>query len=195
MSCKQESCFKMSQNRTEICLPYFDKNKTNELTNFGNSNHLLIGLTITIGIWLCFANGEFYEYFTNFSQCPFLSQKFGFIKIMYHKNTKKKEEIIQWFISRFISVLLFSVPVIVLTIKGSNKETFCLMNRKEPICSNYWNKKLDCFQHKTDFSGFVKIGQGYLRTVQDSKFSHFFQKKGKKSVTIWGHGLSPLDCN
>jgi len=144
----------MSQKRTEICLPYFDKNETNQLATFENSNHILLGFII---IWFCLSNGEFYEYFTNISQCPVLSQKLGFINNIYHKNSKKKEEI-RWFISRLISVLLFSIPVIVLTIKGSNKETFCLMNRKESICSNYWNEKLDCFQHKTDFSGFVKIG-------------------------------------
>ena len=143
----------MSQNHTEICLPYFDKTETNELTKFENSNHLLIGFII----WLCLSNGEFYGYSLKFSQYAFLSQKLDFMKNIYHKNSKKKEEI-RWFISRLISVLLFSIPVTVLTIKGSNKETFCLMNRKESICSNYWNEKLDCFQHKTDFSGFVKIG-------------------------------------
>jgi len=153
--CKKDYCLKLSQNRTKICLPYFDKT---ELTQFENSNHLLFGFII---IWLCLSNGEFYEYLTNFSQCPVLSQKIGFIKNIYHKNAKMKEEIIQWSISRLISVLLFSIPVIVLTIKGSNAETFCLMNKKEPICSNYWNQKLDCFDNKTDFSGFMKIGKGF----------------------------------
>ena len=58
------------------------------------------------------------------------------------------------------SVVLFSIPVLVLTVKGSN-ETFCLMNRKESICSNY-QKDLDCFKNKSKFSGFIKIGPGLL---------------------------------
>ena len=164
----------MSQNRSKICLPYFDQT---EVTKFENSNYILIGFII---IWLCLSNGEFYEYFTNFSRCPVLSRKFGFIKNVYHKNTKTEEESIRWFISRLISVLLFSIPVIVLTIKGSNKETFCLMNRKEPICSNYWNKNLDCFENKTDFSGFIKIGKG----LEHIEFSYFIQNKQFLSLNI-----------
>jgi len=108
----------MSQNRTKICLPYFDKNEPTELPKLENSNPILIGFII---IWLCLSIGEFYDYFINYSFHKLLSQKFDVIKNIYQKNTKKKEENIQWFISRLISVLLFSIPVIVLTINGPFK--------------------------------------------------------------------------
>ena len=62
----------MSQNRTKICLPYFDKNEPTELPKLENSNPILIGFII---IWLCLSIGEFYDYFINYSFHKLLSQK------------------------------------------------------------------------------------------------------------------------
>jgi len=140
MFCEKVSCYEISKNRSKICRSYFDNDEPG-LTKIENSNHIIIGFII---VWLLLSTDE---YFTNVST--------GFLR----KNGKKREDIIGWVIPRLFAVLLFSIPILFFTIKGSNKESFCLMNRKEPICSNY--DQLDCFRNKSNFIGFINIGQGF----------------------------------
>ena len=143
--CNEESCYVTSKEKFKICVPYFDKEKPNGLTviQISLSSHIIIiGLII---IWLFLSIDEIYVYFGN---------RFS---IVYPKNKKTSQELIRWFLSRTFSVLLFSIPVIVLTANVSKKVVFCLMNREESICANT-ETYLDCFKDKSDFSGFVKIG-------------------------------------
>ena len=68
----------------------------------------------------------------------------------------KTKNIIRWIYSRFLFLILFSIPTLYLTINGASKDNFCLMNVNEEICKNY-RTELDCLREKTDFSALVEI--------------------------------------
>ena len=68
----------------------------------------------------------------------------------------KTENIIIWIYSRFLFLILFSIPTLYLTINGASKFNFCLMNVNEEICKND-RTDFKCLNEKTDFSAVVEI--------------------------------------
>jgi len=139
------------------------------MENFYNA---IIGFII---IWLLLSVDDIYEYFSKISRCS----------VRTPKNWEKKQELIRWLISRLFSILLFSIPVIISTINGSDEKTFCLMNRKEPICK--LNDYVDCFKDNSDFSAFLQIGNRFYIFRNDAVFfkpraSNHFKAKEFKSL-------------
>ena len=94
-----------------------------------------------------------------------------------HQDQTTTEAVIQStgrnkYISWLIALLGFTLPLMLAYKKSFEPDSFCLMNRQEPICKRKWEElspKIDCFDlaakpnslikiYLTSFSGVVETG-------------------------------------
>jgi len=135
--CKNESCYEKSFKTGQLCSPAFSSN--NILRNMKNYCLIFVGLWIIMLIEPAL------------SMLPKIKLFSGNLGVSI-----KTKNIIIWIYSRFLFLILFSIPTLYLTVTGASKNNFCLMNVNENICKNI-RTELECLKEKNDFSALVEI--------------------------------------
>ena len=78
-------------------------------------------------------------------------------------------------ISLLFAVVGFTVPIILLYRQNFRKDSFCLMNKQEPICQNNWEElssDLDCFKLATKPNSSIEaFDSGFSAIMKSGWFS------------------------
>jgi len=136
--CKNETCYEKSLKSGQLCSPAFSSDNTS-----GNMKKYLL---IFVGLWIIML---LEPALSMLPKTNLFSGNFGF--------SIKTKNIIIWIYSRFLFLIIFSIPTLYLTINVASNDNFCLMNVNEEICKNY-RAEFECEKmEKTDFSALVEI--------------------------------------
>ena len=158
--CKNETCYEKSFKSGQLCSPAFSSDNIK-----GNMKNYFV---IFAGLWIIMLLAD------AISMLPepnLFSGNFGF--------SIKTKNIIRWIYSRFLFLILFSIPTLYLTINGASKSNFCLMNVNQEICKND-RTDLECLKEKTDFSALVEIN-GNAKCTFTTNLDYY--------ITEYDHGI------
>ena len=133
--CKNETCYEKSLKTGQLCTPAFLSDISPNMENY---------ILIFVGLWIIML---FESALSMLPKRKLFCGNFRF--------SIKTKNIIIWIYSRFLFLIIFSIPTLYLTINGN--DNFCLMNINEEICQNS-RTELECEKmEKNDFSALVEI--------------------------------------